>query len=247
MAGLDADRQIVIPEPAIQLADEVVLWRAVLGTEWMDERFDGRSDDNSEFTVHGFIGDRLPRVTRWLRLSRGEQIDTGVGAQLLTVEEGTGVVASSGARAEAQYALAVWAILEPPKEWKLLPDLGIWVQQPSIQVGQRFKPREHEQWIAQEQVKGNSIRFWGEYEAPQADVLRIPFQAVDNLECRSTQALLSAALAHRKPAAPAVSSSASALAASTSPSSLCVSASRAPAAPTTDGRSSPTVSGPGKS
>lgn len=186
---------IVVPEPAIQLADDVVLWRAVLGTEWMDERFGGGEDDNSEFTVHDFLGDRLPRVTRWLRFSGNERIDTGVGAQLLTVEEGTGVLALARARAKAQYALAVWSILAPPKEWKLLPDLGIWVQQPSIQLGQRFKPREHEKWIPREQVKGNSTRLWGDYEAPSAQFLRIPFEAIENLECRSSQGLLSAALA----------------------------------------------------
>jgi len=186
---------IVVPEPAIQLADDVVLWRAVLGTEWMGERFGGGEDDNSEFTVHDFLGDRLPRVTRWLRSAETERIDTGVGGQLLTIEDGTGVLALARARAKAQYALAVWSILAPPEEWKLLPDLGIWVQQPSIQLGQRFKLREHEKWIPRERVKGNSIRFWGDYEAPSADVLRTPFEAIDNLELRCSQALLSAALA----------------------------------------------------
>jgi len=132
---------ILVPEPAIQLADEVVLWRALLGTDWMDERFGGGEEDNSESMVHDFLGDRLPRVTRWLQFSQRERIDTGVGAQLLTVEEGTGVLALPRARAKAQYALAVSAILEPPKKWKLLPDLGIWTQQPHIQLGQRFKRR----------------------------------------------------------------------------------------------------------
>ncbi len=186
---------IAVPEPAIQLADDVVLWRAVHGTEWMNERFGAGEDDDSEFTVHDLLGDRLPRVTRWLRFAETEPIDTGVGAQLLTIEEGTGVLALARARAKAQYALAVWSILAPPEEWKLLPDLGIWVQQPSIQLGQRFKLREHEKWIPRERVKGNSIRFWGDYEAPSADVLRTPFEAIDNLERRCSQALLSAALA----------------------------------------------------
>jgi hypothetical protein len=190
---------ITVPEPAMKLADEVVLWRAILGTDWMNERFGGgEDDDNSEFTVHDFLGDRLPRVTRWLRFSSRESVDTRVGAQLLTVEEGTGVLAPARARAKAQYALAVWAILEPPKQWKLLPDLGIWTQQPHLQLGQRFKRREHEKWIPREQVKGNSIRSWGEYEAPGADLLAIPFQAIENLERRSSQALLSAALAQQQ-------------------------------------------------
>lgn len=189
---------ITVPDPATKLADDVVLWRAILGTDWMDGRFDGGEDDHSEFDVHRFLGDRLPRVTRWLRFSEREGVDTRVGAQLLTVEEGTGVLAPARARAKAQYALAVWAILEPPKEWKLLPDLGIWTEQPHIQLGQRFKPREHEKWMPREQVKGNSIRFWGEYEAPGADLLGIPFQAIENLERRSSQALLSAALAQQQ-------------------------------------------------
>ena len=93
---------IAVPEPAIQLADDVVLWRAVLGTEWMDERFGGGEDDNSEFTVHDLLGDRLPRVTRWLRFAETERIDTGVGGQLLTIEDGTGVLALARARAKAQ-------------------------------------------------------------------------------------------------------------------------------------------------
>src|SRR5215210_3926344 len=32
---------IRLPEPAIKLTDDVVLWRAELGTEWMDNRFAG--------------------------------------------------------------------------------------------------------------------------------------------------------------------------------------------------------------
>jgi len=104
-------------------------------------------------------------------------------------------LALARARAKAQYALAVWAILQPPADWRLLPDLGIWVQQPSIQLGQRLKKREHQAWIPRERVQGNSIRFWGEYEAPSADILRIPFEAMGRLECRSSQALLSASLA----------------------------------------------------
>jgi len=47
-------------------------------------------------------------------------------------------------------------------------------------------------------VKGNSIRFWDEYEAPGADVLRMPFEAIENLDRRSSQALLSAAHAHQQ-------------------------------------------------
>lgn len=187
---------IVTRQPAVKLAEEVVLWRAILGTDWMDERFSGGDDDNSTFAVHDFLGDRLPRVTRWLRFSSGDRLDTGVGAQLLTVERGTATLALARARARAQYALAVWAILAPPEGWKVLPDVANWVPQPSVQLGQRFKEREHETWTPRARTRGNFTRHWSEYEAPEDELLRIPFAAMERLERRSAQALLSASLAH---------------------------------------------------
>lgn len=189
---------IVLSEPAMQLAADTVLWRAVLGTEWMDQRFSEVEDQGSELTVQRFLGDRLPRVTRWLRFSDGRRIDTGIGAQLLTVEDGAAPVALAKARAKAQYALAVWSLLHPPKQWALVPDVGIWVQQPTLQLGQRFKPREHEKWGPRERLRGNTMRTWSEYEAPSQDLLAVPFEAISNLEKRSSQALLSAALAHHQ-------------------------------------------------
>lgn len=188
---------IITRDAAVQLAEEAVLWRATLGTEWMDEPFGG-DDDNSEFEVHDFLGDRLPRVTRWLRFSEGERLDTGAGAQLLTVEEGTAALALARARSKAQYALAVWSILAPPEGWKVLPDLGIWAQQPRLQRGQRFKVREHEQWIPRQRTRGSALRHWGEFQAPESDLLSIPFRAMERIQTRSSQALLSAALAQHQ-------------------------------------------------
>jgi len=183
-------------DAAVALGDDVVLWRAVLGTDWINQRF-ADSEDDSEFEVHEFLEDQLPRVTRWLRNTAGERTDTGVGAQLLTVEEGTAGLAQARARAKAQYALAVWPILWPPEQWHLRPDLGIWVQQPDKQLGQCYKLRESG-WIPRDKVRGNAIRTWGDYSAPEADLLRIPFEAIANLDKRSSQGLLSAALAHHQ-------------------------------------------------
>jgi hypothetical protein len=185
---------ITLPVPAIKLADDVVLLRAELGTEWMDERFGG-SDDNSEFEVHRMLGDRISRPTRWVKFSDGSRIDTHRGATLLTVEEGVIGLALPRARAKAQYAIAIWTVLSPPEERQLLPDLGIWVPQPHLQWRQRYKPRERDAWIARERTRGGGIYHWSEYPAPDADLLRVPFEAMEVLDRRCAQALLSASLA----------------------------------------------------
>jgi len=186
--------QITLPEPAIKLADDAVLWRAELGTEWMEERFAG-SEDNSEFDLHRMLGDRISRPTRWVKFSDDSRVDTRRGATLLTVEEGVIGLALPRARARAQYAVAVWSALSPPEERQLLPELGIWVPQPHLQWRQRYKLREHDAWIARERTRGGGIYHWGDYPAPESDLLRIPFEAMAALDHHCAQALLSASLA----------------------------------------------------
>jgi hypothetical protein len=185
---------IALPEPAIKLADDAVLWRAELGREWMEERFTG-SDDNSEFDVHRMLGDRISRPARWVKFSNGSRIDTRRGATLLTVEDGVIGLALPRARARAQYAIAVWSVLRPPEDREVLPELGIWVPQPHLQWRQRYKLREQDAWIAREQTHGGGIYHWAEYPAPRPDLLRVPFEAMDALDKRCAQALLSASLA----------------------------------------------------
>ncbi len=187
---------IVTREPAVKLGDGVVLWRA-LGTDWIDEHFGGHEDE-SDLAIAELLGDRLPRVTRWLALSDGDRIDTRVGAQLLTEEHGTADIALAAARSRTQYAIAVWGVMAPPEGWQLLPELGVWAQQPHFVIGQRYKRREHDQLVPRERVQGNWIRQWADYVAPDADTLAVPFAAMARLERRSSRALLSSALAYHQ-------------------------------------------------
>ena len=185
---------IRLREPVIGLADDVVLRKAELGTEWMDDRFAG-SGDISEFEVHRLLGDRISRPTRWLQQPDGARVDTRRGAALLSVEEGTIGLSLPRARAKAQYALAVWATLSPPADRELLPDLGSWVPQPHLQWRQRYKRREEGAWASREMVRGGAIFQWDDYPAPEADTLCVPFEAIEARENRCAQALLSASLA----------------------------------------------------
>jgi hypothetical protein len=184
---------ITLPEPAIKLADDAVLWRAELGTEWMEERFAG-SEDNSEFDVHRMLGDRISRPTRWVKFSDGSRVDTRREATLLTVEDGViglalpragpgpvrhrnlerafparGAPASSGARHLGSAATPAVA--------------------PALQ-GARTRcldrPRAH--------PRRRHLSL-GRLPGAGARLLRIPFEAMAALDRRCAQALLSAALA----------------------------------------------------
>jgi len=115
---------------------------------------------------------------------------------LLTFEEGTASMAITRAMNKAVYAIAVWAILHPPENFELVPDLGIWIPQPFIRIGPRFKIREEGAWAKRARTQGGAIRMMSEYTAPEADVLSLPFEAFERVtERRSAQALLSASLA----------------------------------------------------
>lgn len=160
----------------------------------MDYRFSG-SEDNSEFDVHRLLGDRLPRTTKWLRLSEDERTDTRRTATLLTVEDGVAGLALPRARAKAKYAIAVWVTLSPPEGLQLIPDVGVWAPQPHLQVRQRYKLHEEGAWISHERVQGGSIFEWGDYPAPSDDFLRMPFEALAQSDRRAAQALLSSSLA----------------------------------------------------
>jgi hypothetical protein len=184
---------IAMSESVLQLGTDVVLERAHLGAGWID---DPAIDDDQEdpFAVHRLLGDRLRRPTEWLRI--GERcFDTRRGAHLLTVEEGNPGIALPRARAKAQYAMAVWTILSPPERREMLPDLGIWMPQPHLQFRQRYKRREHGNWITRERDRGGGIWEWEAWPARDVDVLRAPFEAIERRERRAAQALLSASWA----------------------------------------------------
>lgn len=183
---------IRLPEPVIAVAPDAVLWHAVLGPQWLEDR-DAASGDTSAFEVHRLLRDRIPQVTEWTA-SDDHRIDTRRGASLLTVEEGVAGLALPRARSRAQYAMAVWTILSPPDNFEVLPDLGIWVPQPHIHSLQRFKRKEDDAWIPKEQVRGGGASHYAPYTAPPADVLAAPFEAFSHLDRRCAQALLSAAL-----------------------------------------------------
>lgn len=183
---------IRLAEPVTAVAPEAVLWQAILGPQWLEDR-DAASGDTSAWAVHKILGDRISQVTEWTAFD-GQPIDTRRGATLLTVEEGVPGLALPRARSRAQYAIAVWTILSPPDELELIPDVGTWVPQPHIHSRQRFKRREREAWIGKEIVRGGGASHYAPYTAPPADVLVAPFEAFAHLDRRCAQALLSSAL-----------------------------------------------------
>lgn len=185
---------ITLAEPVMQLADDAVLWRTYLSDDWLEDRFGGEHD-NSEFELTRLLKDRLPRPTRWIKVPQGRATDTRRGATLLTVEEGGIALALPRARAKAQYAVAVWATLAPPTGRRVLPDVGVWVPQPYLRYRQEYKRTETTDWITHEPNRGGGVDVWPEYEAPEPDILRVPFEAIANRNHRCCQALLSSSLA----------------------------------------------------
>lgn len=181
---------IELAEPMIKVADEAALLGAIRGTQWLDDRWGGHGE--SGLAMQNILGDYLSQVTEWAELDN-QRFNTGRGASLLTVEEGTAPLALPRARARAQYALSVWAVLSPPAENQLLPDIGIWIPQPTLQWRQRYKRKEDDVWPHKERERGGGISVWAPYRAPAADVLSAPFEAMAARERRSAQALLSSA------------------------------------------------------
>jgi hypothetical protein len=187
---------IIVPADVIRLHDDALVHVAVLERDrqpWDTTEADAKA----EFAAFEALKDRLPRPMRWLQLStEPASIDTRRGAALLTLETGTAPLAITRARSKAAYALAVWAILHPPGDFEVLPDLGIWVPQPYVRTGQRYKIREEGAWAKRARTQGGAIQVLSEYTAPEPDVLSLPFEALAQLpESRSAQALLSASLA----------------------------------------------------
>jgi hypothetical protein len=181
---------IELTEPLIKLADDAALLRAIPGTDWLDDRSGGHGE--SGFEMQKLLGDYLNQVTEWAELDN-RRFNTGRGASLLTVEEGTAPLALPRARARTQYALSVWAVLSPPSENQLLPEIGIWIPQPNLRWAQRYKRKEDDVWPHKEGNRGGGIWAWAPYRAPAPDVLRVPFEAMAAREHRSAQALLSSA------------------------------------------------------
>lgn len=184
---------IRLQEPVIEVAPDAVLWHATLGPEWLADR-DAASDDSSALDVSKILGDRLPQITEW-ESGDAAPIDTRRGAALITVEDGVAGLALPRARSRAQYAIAVWTILAPPKDFELLPDVGIWVPQPHIRSTQRFKRTEEGGSTPKQLVRGATAEHWAPYTAPDRDILTAPFEAFAHLDRRCAQALLSATLA----------------------------------------------------
>src|SRR5918999_4538652 len=183
---------IELAEPMMKLSDDAALVSALRGTDWLDNRWGGHGHDRLE--LQKLLGDYLEQVTEWAELD-GRRFNTGRGASLLTVEEGSAALATARARAKAQYALSVWAVLSPPERNQLLPDVGNWIPQPSVHWAQRHKHREDDVWPHRERERGGALRVWAPYPAPSADLLSVPFEAMAVRERRSAQALLSSSLA----------------------------------------------------
>jgi hypothetical protein len=180
------------------LSSRAALWRSptahdIQGPETAAEV--ERDEVQAEFAVLDHLGDRISPASRVLRLGSGSEIETGRTVSMLLTEAGPPVVATESARMRAQYALATWSLLAPPKEWHLLPDLGVWTPQPTLHQRLVYKRLNPGHWISSERRQGGAYRQWAPYDLPPDDVLVGPFEAFEHLDRRPAQALLSATLA----------------------------------------------------
>jgi hypothetical protein len=190
--------EMAADEPAIKIDNQTVLWRTHLGDQsWQGVPQDVRdADDASSLAVFKMLGDHLERPSQFLTFTgRGEEIDTGRAATLLTIEDEAIGLALPRAEAKAQYAIAVWVLLSQPGADRTVPDLGVWAPQPHIHVRQRYKRLEHGVWPAKEPTQGGGIWINRGYEVPDLATLRTPFQAFAVKDRRCAQALLSSSLA----------------------------------------------------
>lgn len=185
-----------LPGPMLSVVDGVVLQRAYSSNDVDDDEYNAEVDAHIE--IFRTLRDYLNPPARWLRggLDGTAPIDTTRTAALLTIESGTRPLALSRGRAKALYAIAVWAILAPPDDGELLPDIGIYGPQPFLHMPQRSKEFEEGQWISQKRATIGSIEHWSPFRVPEGRLLGLPFRALDAVgEKRSAQALLSASLA----------------------------------------------------
>jgi hypothetical protein len=184
---------ITLAEAAAGLCDGAVIWRAHLSDDWLDDPWTNPEDD-SEFLVFELLGDRVRRPTRWRKLLEAERLDSRIGATVLSIETGTIAIALARARAKVRYAIAVWAIVAPPDPGHALPELGLWVPPPWVEIREPHKRLEVGKWLPNEPSSNGSIRRYEPYAAPGVEALAVPFDAIKNAEKRSAQALLSASL-----------------------------------------------------
>lgn len=187
---------LTLPEPMVSIAKGVVLQRAFSSNRVDDKEYN--AEVNAHMGIFAALGDYINPPARWLVGGRhgDDPIDTTRTASLLTVEDGTRVLALSRARAKALYAIAVWAIVSPPDQMQLLPDVGIYGPQPFLHMPQRSKEFDEGEWMTKKRPSQSSIEHWSEYAIPTGEMLSLPFQALAVVrEKRSAQALLSASWA----------------------------------------------------
>ena len=189
--------EMAVGEPAVKIDNHTVLWRAHLGDQsWQGVPQDIRdADEASSLAVFKMLDDHLERPSQWLTLTgRGDEIDTGRAATLLTVEDVAIGLALPRAQAKAQYAIAVWVLLfttgtrsDRPRPWRLGGPAAR--AHPSALQAARAR-----QWPAKETTQGGGIWMNRGYEVPDLDTLRTPFQAFGAKDRRCAQVLLSASL-----------------------------------------------------
>jgi hypothetical protein len=187
-----------LSRPWAPLSESAVMWRAPTAHQMEDQEAREtleQEETKAEFAVFHHLGDRIRPASAVLRLGSGREIETGRTVSMLLTESGPPVVATETARMRAQYALATWSLLAPPKDWHVLPDLGVWAPQPNLTQATVYKRFDPGQWISSERRRGGSYREWGPYDLPADDVLTAPFEAFEHLDRRPAQALLSATLA----------------------------------------------------
>lgn len=152
------------------------------------------ADAQAATAAYDWLGATVRPPLRRLDLDTSA-VDSTRTAALVTAEAGVKELAGVRARARAQYAVAGWVVLAPPTKGILIPDVGVWVPQPNLRIGQRVRD------MGEPQVRGDAGptgRYDGEgpYSLPTPDLLVIPFEAMAHTDRHSAQAVLSASVQH---------------------------------------------------
>jgi hypothetical protein len=181
------------PAPYTPVTDDAGLLQPTQDPKWQP-RFGPDDDGVDELRRH--LSDHMQLRPRFMHASAviPHELDTRVGACLVSIEAGTRAVALESARTRARYALAVWTLARGPGSRRLWPTVGSWAPQPYLRLGEEHKLYEPELFMGRSTKQGG-VRHHSLFYEPPSDAAELgwPFIAMERApEHRSAGALLSA-------------------------------------------------------